>query len=42
MKRLGLQDRVVFHGLVSDEELRRAYQRADVFVMPGPPNCSPW
>ena len=35
MKRLGLQDRVVFHGLVSDEELRRAYQRADVFVMPG-------
>ena len=35
VKRLGLEDRVVFHGLVSDEELRRAYQRADVFVMPG-------
>lgn len=34
-KRLGLEDRVVFRGLVSDEELRRAYQRADVFVMPG-------
>jgi glycosyltransferase involved in cell wall biosynthesis len=35
VKRLGLDDRVVFRGLVSDEELRRAYQRADVFVMPG-------
>ncbi|MCC3269757.1 glycosyltransferase [Arthrobacter gengyunqii] len=35
VKRLGLEGRVVFRGLVSDEELRRAYQRADVFVMPG-------
>ena len=35
VKRLGLAGRVVFRGLVSDEELRRAYQRADVFVMPG-------
>ena len=35
VKRLGLQDRVVFRGLVSDEELRLAYLRADVFVMPG-------
>ena len=33
--RLGLEGRVVFHGLVSDADLRRAYQRADVFVMPG-------
>nr|WP_237686638.1 glycosyltransferase [Arthrobacter jiangjiafuii] len=35
VKRLGLQDRVVFRGLVSDDELRLAYLRADVFVMPG-------
>lgn len=35
VKRLGLEGRVVFRGLVSDDELRRAYQRADVFVMPG-------
>lgn len=35
VKQLGLEGRVVFRGLVSDEELRRAYQRADVFVMPG-------
>ncbi|MBO0896566.1 glycosyltransferase [Arthrobacter sunyaminii] len=35
VKRLGLEGRVVFHGLVSDADLRRAYQRADVFVMPG-------
>lgn len=35
VKRLGLEDRVVFHGLVSDADLRKAYLRADVFVMPG-------
>lgn len=33
--RLGLGDRVKFFGLVSDEELRKAYIQADVFVMPG-------
>ncbi|WP_125609796.1 glycosyltransferase [Specibacter cremeus] len=31
----GLGDRVRFHGLVSDEELRNAYIKADLFVMPG-------
>ena len=35
VKRLGLENRVVFHGLVSDADLRKAYLRADVFVMPG-------
>lgn len=34
-RRLGLQDRVTFHGAVSDAALLKAYQRADVFVMPG-------
>ncbi|MCC3280642.1 glycosyltransferase [Arthrobacter sp. zg-Y40] len=34
-QRLGLGDRVVFRGLVSDEELREAYLRADIFCMPG-------
>lgn len=33
--RLGLQDRVRFLGLASDEDLRRAYLAADVFCMPG-------
>ena len=33
--RLGLHDRVTFHGAVSDDELLQAYRRADVFVMPG-------
>ncbi|MEN3343789.1 MAG: hypothetical protein V7635_365 [Arthrobacter sp.] len=33
--RLGLQDRVKFLGLASDEELRRAYLAADLFCMPG-------
>ncbi|MFI5084657.1 MAG: glycosyltransferase [Actinomycetales bacterium] len=33
--RLGLADRVEFLGLVSDADLRRAYLRADLFVMPG-------
>lgn len=35
VKRLGLQDRITFRGLISDEELRLAYLRADIFVMPG-------
>ncbi len=34
-RRLGLQDRVSFHGAVSDDDLVQAYRRADVFVMPG-------
>ena len=34
-QRLGLGDRVVFRGLVSDEELREAYLKADLFCMPG-------
>ncbi|MDQ4502778.1 glycosyltransferase [Sinomonas sp. ASV322] len=33
--RLGLGDRVRFLGLASDEDLREAYIRADVFCMPG-------
>lgn len=33
--RLGLQDRVKFLGLASDEDLRRAYIQADLFCMPG-------
>ena len=33
--RLGLQDRVKFLGLASDEELREAYIKADIFCMPG-------
>jgi glycosyltransferase involved in cell wall biosynthesis len=33
--RLGLQDRVKFLGLASDEDLRKAYIRADIFCMPG-------
>jgi 1,2-diacylglycerol 3-alpha-glucosyltransferase len=33
--RLGLSGRVKFLGIVSDEELRAAYLRADVFCMPG-------
>lgn len=34
-KQLGIEDRVQFRGLVSDEELRQAYLRADIFCMPG-------
>ncbi|UKA60104.1 glycosyltransferase [Arthrobacter sp. FW306-2-2C-D06B] len=34
-KRLGLGGRVRFLGLASDEELRKAYLRADLFCMPG-------
>lgn len=33
--RLGLQDRVKFLGLASDEDLRKAYIQADIFCMPG-------
>ncbi|MBT2506539.1 glycosyltransferase [Streptomyces sp. ISL-98] len=32
---LGIRDRVVFHGLVSEEDLLDAYARADLFCMPG-------
>lgn len=32
---LGIRDRVVFHGLVSDADLLVAYARADLFCMPG-------
>ena len=32
--RLGLRDRVIFHGQVSDERLSGFYAQADVFVMP--------
>jgi glycosyltransferase involved in cell wall biosynthesis len=35
VERLGLGGRVRFLGLASDEELREAYLRADVFCMPG-------
>ncbi|BAS13179.1 uncharacterized glycosyltransferase MJ1607 [Arthrobacter sp. Hiyo8] len=34
-KRLGLGGRVKFLGLASDEDLRKAYIRADLFCMPG-------
>jgi glycosyltransferase involved in cell wall biosynthesis len=34
-KRLGLEDRVRFLGLASDEDLRKAYIKADLFCMPG-------
>ena len=34
-KRLGLGERVKFLGLASDEDLRKAYIRADLFCMPG-------
>ncbi|OFI36612.1 glycosyl transferase family 1 [Arthrobacter sp. SW1] len=33
--RLGLQGRVKFLGLASDEDLRKAYIQADIFCMPG-------
>lgn len=34
-RRLGLGDRVIFHGLIDDEQLRLAYLRATVFCQPG-------
>ncbi|WP_335988643.1 glycosyltransferase [Glycomyces sp. MUSA5-2] len=33
--RLGIAERVVFHGFVSDDEVVQAYRRCDVFCMPG-------
>ncbi|ADX72528.1 glycosyltransferase [Pseudarthrobacter phenanthrenivorans Sphe3] len=35
VRHLRLEDRVRFLGLVSDEELRKAYIKADLFCMPG-------
>ncbi|RKO23068.1 glycosyltransferase family 4 protein [Pseudarthrobacter phenanthrenivorans] len=35
VRHLRLEDRVKFLGLVSDEELRKAYIKADLFCMPG-------
>ena len=35
VQRLGLGDRVKFLGLASDEDLREAYIKADLFCMPG-------
>lgn len=35
VERLGLGGRVKFLGMIPDEELREAYLRADLFVMPG-------
>ncbi len=35
VSRLGLGDRVKFLGLASDEDLRKAYIKADIFCMPG-------
>ncbi len=35
VQRLGLRSRVKFLGLVSDEDLRKAYIKADLFCMPG-------
>jgi glycosyltransferase involved in cell wall biosynthesis len=33
--RLGISDRVIFRGLIDDEELRRSYIRASLFCQPG-------
>jgi glycosyltransferase involved in cell wall biosynthesis len=33
-EKLGIRDRVVFHGFVSDEDLQRLYESADLFLMP--------
>ncbi|MDO5681325.1 MAG: glycosyltransferase, partial [Propionibacteriaceae bacterium] len=33
--KVGIADRTVFHGFISEEELLAAYGRCDVFVMPG-------
>jgi glycosyltransferase involved in cell wall biosynthesis len=35
VERLGLQNRVKFLGMASDEDLREAYIKADIFCMPG-------
>jgi phosphatidylinositol alpha 1,6-mannosyltransferase len=34
-EKVGIADRTVFHGFVSEEDLLAAYGRCDVFVMPG-------
>jgi glycosyltransferase involved in cell wall biosynthesis len=34
-ERLGVAGRVTFHGLVSDDDLLRAYRDSDIFCMPG-------
>ncbi|WP_031469920.1 glycosyltransferase [Sciscionella sediminilitoris] len=34
-RELGIAERVTFHGFVSEQELRAAYARAEVFCMPG-------
>jgi glycosyltransferase involved in cell wall biosynthesis len=33
VQRLGIQDRVTFHGRVDEEELRASYGKADVFAI---------
>lgn len=33
--KVGIADRTVFHGFISEEELLAAYGRCDIFVMPG-------
>ena len=35
VERLGMEDRVTFRGLASDDELRETYIKADLFCMPG-------
>lgn len=30
----GLQDRIIFHGFINQEELRKLYEHTDVFVLP--------
>lgn len=34
-QRVGIADRTVFHGFISEDDLLAAYGRCDVFVMPG-------
>lgn len=34
-EKVGIADRTVFHGFISEEDLLAAYGRCDVFVMPG-------
>lgn len=35
VEKVGIADRTVFHGFISEEDLVSAYGRCDVFVMPG-------
>jgi Glycosyl transferases group 1 len=39
---LGVHSRVRFRGFVSEQDLVRAYQEADVFCIPVPPSCKAW